>query len=180
MNICPVCTKETLSTYCSLSCSNISRTAKNEIKYLLNPKTCKRCNTVIPYNKRWDSTYCSRSCAAIGNHNKPRKQLKTQREDRSPHTQALKRFAAGELKKRRTIRIVLNETVGPSCSKCNLPPIWCGEPLVMVVDHIDGNAGNNLPSNLRLLCPNCTSQTSTFCGRNIGNGRQSHGMSKSA
>lgn len=43
---------------------------------------------------------------------------------------------------------------------------WLGKPLSLQLDHIDGNKKNNDPSNLRLLCPNCHSQTKTFAGRN--------------
>jgi endogenous inhibitor of DNA gyrase (YacG/DUF329 family) len=39
------------------------------------------------------------------------------------------------------------------------------------VDHIDGNHTNNRPDNLRILCPNCHSLTSTYKGRNKGHGR---------
>lgn len=41
----------------------------------------------------------------------------------------------------------------------------------MELEHIDGNSENNDLSNLTLLCPNCHSLTSTYKGRNIGNGR---------
>ena len=40
------------------------------------------------------------------------------------------------------------------------------------VHHIDGNGFNNELSNLQLLCPNCHSQTDTYAGRNINNGKQ--------
>lgn len=39
------------------------------------------------------------------------------------------------------------------------------------IDHIDGNAQNNLESNLQLLCPNCHSLTPHFRNLNRGNGR---------
>lgn len=39
------------------------------------------------------------------------------------------------------------------------------------VDHIDGNFRNNDIKNLRLLCPNCHSLTSTYKNLNKGNGR---------
>lgn len=33
---------------------------------------------------------------------------------------------------------------------------------MFVLDHIDGDCSNNKRENLRLICPNCDSQTSTF------------------
>lgn len=45
-------------------------------------------------------------------------------------------------------------------------PEWQGKELVLVLDHINGIHSDNRLNNLRLLCPNCNSQTSTFAGRN--------------
>jgi hypothetical protein len=39
------------------------------------------------------------------------------------------------------------------------------------IDHIDGNASNNLFGNLRVICPNCHSLTPTYGGLNRGKGR---------
>jgi hypothetical protein len=52
------------------------------------------------------------------------------------------------------------------CHKCGMLPEWEGDPLVMVLDHINGVPDDNRIGNLRLLCPNCNSQTLTFSGRN--------------
>lgn len=52
--------------------------------------------------------------------------------------------------------------VKDECSECGLPPIWNGKKLTIQLDHIDGDRTNNAQSNLRLLCPNCHSQTHTF------------------
>lgn len=51
------------------------------------------------------------------------------------------------------------------CAICGLPPTWNGTELVMVLDHINGLRNDNRQENLRLLCPNCNSQQSTFSGR---------------
>lgn len=48
------------------------------------------------------------------------------------------------------------------CFECKLLPVWNTKPLTLHLDHIDGDSNNNLLQNLRLLCPNCHSQTETF------------------
>ncbi|RKN49669.1 hypothetical protein D7223_08475 [Micromonospora endolithica] len=55
-----------------------------------------------------------------------------------------------------------------ACERCGVGPLWLGRPLVLHVDHVNGDFLDNRPPNLRLLCPNCHSQTSTFAGRNRG------------
>lgn len=47
------------------------------------------------------------------------------------------------------------------CEECGLGPEWNGKPLSMQLDHIDGNHTNNELENLRILCPNCHTQTPT-------------------
>jgi hypothetical protein len=54
------------------------------------------------------------------------------------------------------------------CYECGLGTTWQGKPLVMVLDHINGDAFDYRIDNLRLLCPNCNSQQPTFAGRNKG------------
>jgi len=52
------------------------------------------------------------------------------------------------------------------CSICNILPDWNGEKLVLQLDHINGTSNDNRIENLRMLCPNCHSQTDTFCRQN--------------
>ena len=51
------------------------------------------------------------------------------------------------------------------CYICGLKE-WLNKPIVLQLDHINGNNKDNRIENLRLLCPNCHSQTSTWCGKN--------------
>jgi len=60
-------------------------------------------------------------------------------------------------------KLLKYELIDPVCSKCGNTGTWNGEQLVLQLDHIDGNSRNNLKENLRLLCPNCHSQTKTYC-----------------
>ncbi len=53
------------------------------------------------------------------------------------------------------------------CKLCGLLPEWNGMPLTLQVDHIDGNKFDSRSENLRFLCPNCHTQTPTFCGGNL-------------
>lgn len=55
------------------------------------------------------------------------------------------------------------EKFGNICAICALNNTWNGKELVLQLDHIDGNSDNNSVSNLRILCPNCHTQTETFC-----------------
>lgn len=48
------------------------------------------------------------------------------------------------------------------CHNCNCDPIWENKPLILQLDHLDGNSDNNKLDNVRLLCPNCHSQTPNY------------------
>ena len=52
------------------------------------------------------------------------------------------------------------------CSACGLNE-WRGKPLSIQIDHANGIRNDNRLENLRMLCPNCHSQTETFGGRNL-------------
>jgi Zn finger protein HypA/HybF involved in hydrogenase expression len=52
------------------------------------------------------------------------------------------------------------------CAICGISE-WLGNPLSLQLDHINGISNDHRLENLRLVCPNCHSQTETFAGRNV-------------
>ena len=52
------------------------------------------------------------------------------------------------------------------CAICNNKGEWQNKPLILQVDHINGDHTDNELKNLRFLCPNCHAQTQTFAGKN--------------
>jgi hypothetical protein len=66
----------------------------------------------------------------------------------------------------------LRDKLNNSCSSCGIEAVWNNKPLILEVEHINGNSSDNSENNLSLLCPNCHSQTDTFKARNKGNGRK--------
>ena len=86
-------------------------------------------------------------------------------------------FEQGLLKSRSAIKRFVTLRDGYKCAICGQLPEYFGKPLVMILDHIDGDASNNKPTNFRLVCPNCDSQLPTYKAKNTGNGRATKGMS---
>ena len=63
-------------------------------------------------------------------------------------------------------RLLKQGVIKNICSKCGINE-WNNLPLNMELDHIDGNRMNHKLENLRMLCPNCHSQTETYRAKNI-------------
>jgi 5-methylcytosine-specific restriction endonuclease McrA len=118
------------------------------------PKSnCLSCGKEIKYNpSQRNGKYCSNQC----------------QQDYQWVTIIKPKILLGEVKRSPTLRRFLIEEVGYTCSRCDNPGEWQGETLSLEVDHIDGNRDNNLPSNLRFLCPNCHSLTPTWRSKNVG------------
>jgi hypothetical protein len=150
MKICPKCNAEheNPGTFCSRKCAN-SRVWTAEAKQ----KKSVALKKFIEDNPAWKEN-----------------QLKTfdQRIETQKKTlfeKNMLRFNAGLIIERGALKRWLITTRVEKCEVCEILPEWNGMFLSLQVDHIDGNGDNNLPDNLRLICPNCHSQTDTFSGK---------------
>jgi 5-methylcytosine-specific restriction endonuclease McrA len=81
------------------------------------------------------------------------------------------RFAIERLALKRANRRIIKQRLldnGSLQNRCYLCGIadWQGLPLTLQIDHINGDRLDYRLENLRILCPNCHSQTDTFAGRN--------------
>ena len=66
---------------------------------------------------------------------------------------------------RKIRRALLNSGVEYKCKECGIRS-WLNKDITLQVDHIDGDWSNCEKENLRFLCPNCHTQTSTHSGKN--------------
>lgn len=110
--------------------------------------------------ERWSKKYCSNVC-----------QWQYQYEEYIAHWKQGKVVQTKNIS--RYLKRFLIEKYEERCSVCGWDkkhPLTHNVPLE--VDHIDGNSGNNIGSNLRLICANCHSLTINFKNFNKGKGRK--------
>ena len=62
-------------------------------------------------------------------------------------------------------RLLKEGLIQNKCSICGIES-WNNKQIQLELDHIDGNRINHEFNNLRLLCPNCHSQTDTYRSKN--------------
>ena len=123
--------------------------------------TCLKCDKECKWSYQHNNKFCSIACSS---------KYKSDENKR--------KFFAGLLIERidrPTIRRYLAEARGYKCEVCGVSD-WQGEKLTLQVDHINGDPSNDKPDNVRLICPNCHSQTRYLGGANKGRGRKSQGL----
>ena len=65
------------------------------------------------------------------------------------------------------LRLVKENMLEYKCVKCGNNGKWNDEKLSLQLDHKNGNRNDNRIENLRILCPNCHSQTKTYAGKKL-------------
>lgn len=163
---------------------------KFEVAYYQNPKLCKHCKEPIPYEKKHSgNVFCNHSCSASHsnpNRKKPRNKCLSCGEeckiganyycsnqcqrDHYNNQRLSVWLDGGKVAPKRVVKLYLMEQQNNACLHCGIID-WNTKPIVLELEHIDGNGHNDEKTNLCLLCPNCHSQTPTYKARNKGNGR---------
>lgn len=90
-----------------------------------------------------------------------------------PRLEPLERIlAAGRRRCRQHVksRLLMAGLKQARCESCGLTE-WRDKPLSLELHHVNGDGHDNRLENLRLLCPNCHSQTDTWAARNKGRPR---------
>jgi len=131
--------------------------------YNLSMKYC--CNCGARFTKRHQIKYCSNKCQSNFKYKTYIQEWKQGKVDGNRGIVA--RNISGHLKR------YMIEKFGEKCSLCGWDERHSSTNQVPIeIDHIDGNAENNLEKNLRLLCPNCHALIPSFKNLNKGSGRK--------
>lgn len=170
--------------YCSKKCEYKSKSNALEEKHCLN---CSKPLTKVQFK------FCSLKCSAIFNKNRlgtgnplKRKRYVDKRNNclycKVPVTTKYcsntcyanfkieNSLSMGDTVSHVSMKRYLLEKYGKFCWVCKNES-WNNQQITLELDHIDGNSFNNALKNLRILCPNCHSQTLTYKFKNKGKGR---------
>ncbi len=112
-------------------------------------KKCKNCGCDIPNRNEYCNNTCQRKCE---------------------NDKEISEWLSGQNKVRKGgtsipswMRDYLMNESNYKCSECNWGEVNSfTNKTPLDIDHIDGDAYNNLKDNLRVLCPNCHSLKKTF------------------
>ena len=66
MNKCLNCGKDVGNKFCNVSCQNLYKGKQDALEYYKNPKLCKKCGSILKYEKR-QNNFCNQSCAVTFN-----------------------------------------------------------------------------------------------------------------
>ena len=158
--------------FCDQSCSakhnNPLRERFSVVSLRSRTRACNYCKKEFiydPKSQRRTNKFCTFACSA--------KFVAKKHDEKNA-----KLLLAGKLTdahRRQIKKALLHLGVKHKCAICGISE-WQAKYLPLILDHRDGNASNNNINNLRLLCSNCDSQTSTYKGKNKGRGRKARSM----
>lgn len=102
---------------------------------------CKNCGKEIRYQPACQTgTWCSNQCQG--------------------DYKVKQRFVEGTTWRYSMRNYILRQR-GEKCEECGITN-WNGKSLAFHIDHINGDRKDNRLENLKVMCPNCHSQTETF------------------
>jgi len=122
---------------------------------------CKNCGNLIKKTSWTKQIFCDSNCCV-------EYKVKTKYSD---YLNDQKKYCGTINSMRFTKPHILKEQ-GGKCIICGNTDKWNNKKIVFVLDHIDGDASNNLRKNLRLVCPNCDSQLDTYKSKNKNSARK--------
>lgn len=165
---CPKCLAQHTksSTYCSRSCAN-SRTFSQTTRSKKSDAAKRHAKTA-----EGQAQLQERRSRNAG---KQRSETAKQKTREWKQADTIKRYEAGLISTRSALRQILASQRGYKCEVCEIVD-WLGSPITLQVDHINGDPSDNSPINLRLICPNCHSQTPNWGAKNKGSGRKKRGI----
>mgnify|MGYP001094709507 CR=1 FL=1 len=125
------------------------------IKGTFKTYNCIQCGATNKWRPSYSNKYCDNKC-----------QMAHKR------SELLKEFLAGNYtnnygKFPDVAKEYIFEQQGNKCGICGITD-WNDKPITFQADHIDGNSDNLMPDNLRVICPNCHSQTDTWGAKSRG------------
>lgn len=170
-------------------------------EYNMHPQHCQYCGKVLTFKRRFRK-FCNSSCAAKFNNKLRNKKLaikclncgkeiskqntkfccnKCQQEyqfkqhvfivDKMGKFNAIQYKTGIKEVNRVFVRKYLEYKHGHKCSICGNTH-WLGKPILLIVDHIDGNIENYNVNNYRLVCSNCDATLPTYKNKNKGKGKR--------
>jgi uncharacterized Zn-binding protein involved in type VI secretion len=108
---------------------------------------CKNCEVTFTFNTHHSGgKFCSNTCQGEFS-------VKTKLNENSSYSQSIRKY--------------ILRLRGEQCEECGQLPEHNGKPLKMQIDHVNGNTRDNRLVNLKILCPNCHTQTITWGSGNI-------------
>lgn len=139
--------------YCSLSCRNRSKYL-NEGQEMI----CQECGKTFK-SRDANRKFCSNECSSKYRNKEFLKKWNNRELILNPNSTLPK-----------VIRNFLFEKAHYKCEECGFEGYnRATNNTILQIHHIDGNSGNNIIENLRVLCPNCHAMTENYMALNKGN-----------